>query len=78
MTRRITVDGVEYRYVVGATFVKITGPALSRAVMLIDIKGLDWDAIERGRRKRTSDGMVRPSEVTAYIRAALDSQGGQR
>jgi len=71
MSRRITVAGVEYRYVVGTSFVKISGPALSRAVPLTEIKGLGWDVIERGRHKQTSDGMVRPLEVAAYIRTSL-------
>ena len=74
--RRITVRGVEYRYVVGTAFVKIIGPVASRAVPLTEIKGVGWDAIERGHWKKTSDGMVFPSEVAAYILGSQES-GGQ-
>jgi hypothetical protein len=45
-------------------------------VPLTEIKGLGWDVIERGRWKRTSDGMVRPAEVAAYILTAFALQEG--
>lgn len=65
--RKIVVAGVEYQYKVGSGTVKIVGPHSSVAVEIPVIKGSTWDIFERGQWKRTSDGMVRPAEIAAYI-----------
>lgn len=72
MSRKIVVGRTEYRYVVGKNFVKIVGPDASWAVPLTDIKGLSGDLIARGRRKQTTDGMVTPAEIAAYIKGIDD------
>lgn len=67
MARKIVVNDTTYSYVIGREFAKIEGPFGKAAVALSDIKGLDGELIVRGRWKQTSDGMVTPSEVAAYI-----------
>jgi len=66
--RRIVVDGTTWLYHVGSSAVAFRGPR--RFVARIgDVKRLDPDTIDRGRWKRTSDGMIRPAEVAAFLQS---------
>ena len=63
--REIEVDGKTYKWRCGKTAVRIKGIGY---VMLSEITGLAQDIIDRGRHKITSDGMITPKQVAAYIR----------
>jgi len=66
--RKLIVDGKEYTYTVGKSYAIIKFEGLKIATIpLCDIKG-SWDNLERGRWKKTRDGMVFPSEIVEYIR----------
>lgn len=62
--RKLVVDGKEYTYTVGKDFaiVKFEGRKIA-TIFLHEIKD-----VERGRWKKTSDGMITPSEIAEYIR----------
>lgn len=64
--RRIVVEGQEYQYVVGHSFVRITDPTgHSRAIPFDELTGMSWATIENGRRKHWFS--IRPREVAAFI-----------
>lgn len=70
--RSIEVDGKTYRYR-GESYLVIQdsdGRRLAGAPMH-SIKGVDVFVWERGQRKRTSDGMLKPAEIAAFIRSKL-------
>lgn len=72
--RAITVDGVRYEYTIGRGAVRITDvDGKSVAVDLTDATGRTWDVIERGQRKKTSDGMVTPSDIERTIRTLRET-----
>lgn len=65
--RKIVVDDVEYIYVIGSDNLRITKPdGKSYAVGLDVVTGLDWQEIERAKRKWYFS--VTPREVEATIR----------
>lgn len=68
--RSIKVEGEEYRYLVGTSTVAVQLPRGGGTVHTTpwEIKGGTPDLVERGRRKKTSDGMVTPREVADWIR----------
>jgi hypothetical protein len=72
--RKLVVDGKNYRWR-GSDFVVIQDEHGKRVggarVTAPQIKGDDWNVWERGQWKRTSDGMMRPGEVAAFIRSAV-------
>ena len=70
--RKLVVDGKEYTYLVGKAFaiVKFRGRKIA-TISLDEIKD-SWAILERGRWKKTSDGMILPSEIEKYIREKLD------
>ena len=74
--RRIVVDGCTWLYHVGRSAVAFRGPR--RFVARIgDVKGLDPDSIDKGRWKKTSDGMVTPRDVASFLwRTRAAHQGG--
>ena len=67
--RKIIVDGKNYRWR-GADFVVVQDENGKRvaAGSAPEIKGISWNDWERGGWKITQDGMMRPSEVAAFIR----------
>lgn len=66
--RRITVRGEVFTYTIGTGSVRITWPdGSSRAVLLTVVTGRSEDVLERGQWKKTSDGMVTPKDIAAYI-----------
>lgn len=74
--RKLMVTDAEYWYYVGKSHVEIRrrsitlqpGITLQKWVPTIwNLKGISVEAFERGRRKRTQDGAVTPSEIVAYL-----------
>lgn len=62
--RKIVVDGIEHTYRIGRSNAVVDG----KIVRLDKLTGRDWATIERGQRKRTTDGMVTPADVERWIR----------
>ena len=72
--RKITVNGVEHQFKIGGTMAVIRFPdGKSEQVELSALANKPYDIIERGRRKRTSDGMITPKMVAGYITRHYDS-----
>lgn len=70
--RNITVLGKVWRWKAGRDVAMIYSPEERRYVVRLDkVTGLSMDVIARGQWKRTSDGMVRPSEIRTYIETRL-------
>ena len=68
--RKINVDGAVWEYRIGKGAAVLVAPDGKKAVVGLDkLTGRSWDTLERGQWKRTSDGMVTPKDVAAYIRA---------
>jgi len=66
--RKIHLDGEIYQYRIGKGYVVIEFPDGHREVVSDStITGRTNDALERGRWKKTSDGMVLPSHVKAWL-----------
>jgi hypothetical protein len=66
--RRIVLNTVVWKYQVGKKNVVIIDPHGNKLVVASHIlKGVTPDTFERGQWKRTSDGMVTPSEIRKYI-----------
>lgn len=70
--RDITVDGSEYKWGVGRGAVVIQmGPNWKVITGAHAVKGISLEAYERGKHKKTRDGMVTPKEVATYLREYL-------
>jgi hypothetical protein len=68
--RKLTTPSGIWLYRVGTTYVSFTDPNRTRwRALVAEVKGLTPDQVDRGRWKQTSDGMLTPSEVRAYIDA---------
>ncbi len=76
MSRRlIEVKNNTFEYVVGRCYVAIWAPnGDARIVSIPDLKGTTWEIFERGQWKKTSDGMVTPSEVAHFIECRTTGQ----
>lgn len=76
--RKITVGDLDYRWIVSKSKVVIYSPSnegpVKHAVSISDVTGRTLDAVERGRWKKTSDGMVTPRQVAKYIEKLLEEQ----
>jgi hypothetical protein len=67
--RKIHLDEQIYQYRVGKGYVVITFPNGHREVVSDStITGRTPDTLERGRWKKTTDGMVLPSHVKAWLK----------
>ena len=67
--RRIVVDGCTWLYHVGRSNVAFRGPRTFVATVG-EVKGLgDSDLVERGRRKVSSDGMICPADIAAFLKS---------
>ena len=67
MARSIVIDGKTYRYTIGDSFVRITGPdGKSRAFDFLEVTGMSWDAIDLDQGKRTLS--IIPSDIETFIR----------
>jgi len=61
-------DGTEWQYKIGTSTVVLRSPdGKSHQVGINVITGRTWDIIERGKYKKTSDGMVTPSQIRQYV-----------
>jgi len=66
--RKIEVNGKTFQYLIGRSAVVIYDDTDKRHYARVDeVKGLSPDIIERGRYKKTSDGMVTPKNVAHWI-----------
>jgi len=67
--RKVHINNQEWQYHIGQGTVVIQSPDGKKSYHKIHlVKGVcEPDIIDRGRYKRTSDGMVKPSEVKNYI-----------
>ena len=66
--RKIHIGNEEWEYRVGKETVVLQTPLGSKMYIgCHTIKGLSPDDFERGKWKKTSDGMITPSEIKAYI-----------
>lgn len=74
--RTIVVGNRAWRYHVG----RVNVVARSLSTKLVDrlnvVTGRSWDVLERGHWKRTSDGMVTPKNIAAWITRALEGTRG--
>lgn len=75
--RKVHVGGQvwEFRTGKGAAVIKNPRTGKSTIVNYAKLTGRTWDTLERGQWKRTSDGMVTPAHVKAYIEKHLSSEG---
>jgi hypothetical protein len=70
--RKIEVLGHAYRWTVGGPGVIVWDEAgRQHQAALFDVAGIHWDTFERGHRKKTSDGMIRPGQVAAWIESHI-------
>lgn len=71
--RQITVYGEQYFYSVGKDYLVLLMPhdGTKRIIGLDEITHRSPDTIERGRWKKTSDGMVTPRDVVNYIKSCI-------
>jgi hypothetical protein len=65
--RTLTIGRQAYRYRIGRGSAVIEGPGWKDVVPLTTLTGRSPDTLERGRWKRTRDGMVTPVHVRDYI-----------
>lgn len=68
--RKIVVDEKEYRWTGGSAYVVVQDTNGKRVLgaSACEIKGITPDVWERGKWKGTSDGMITPGEVAAFIK----------
>lgn len=65
--RKIVVAGVDWTYYVGKCAVEARCGERKIVGQLHDVAGLTPYVFERGRDKRTSDGMITPRQIAAWI-----------
>jgi hypothetical protein len=76
--RNLVFRGKTYQYRVGTGSTVIKFPDGTKAVVSNhDLKGVDPNTFERGQYKKTSDGMVLPSEIQNYIERLVMSRVSQ-
>lgn len=64
-TRTLEIRGKIYQYRIGRTFLSVRFPdGKKHLIGLSELKGAD---VNRGRWKKTSDGMICPSDVRRFI-----------
>ena len=64
--RKIIVDGQEFHYIIGESRMVLESPTGKSIVPLSVFR--DYYTLEKGRWKKTSDGMITPKDVAAYIK----------
>jgi hypothetical protein len=72
--RKIVVSGVEWKYHIGKISVVARCGDRKLVGKLPEVTGLDWDTIERGQWKRTTDGMITPKQIATWI-SMVDDPG---
>lgn len=69
--RKINIDNQIFEYKIGKQNVVITyvinNSIVKKIVSYDDIPGKSVDLVDRGRIKKTTDGMIRPSDIKNYI-----------
>ena len=66
--RKLHLDSGVWEYRIGTANIQIFSPAgLKFCPTVSEVTGLSWDAIERGRYKRTGENEVVPSQVREWI-----------
>ena len=66
--RKLHIGNEEWQYRVGDGTIVVVPPNGKKAyVPCHEVKGCSSDDFERGKWKKTSDGMITPSELKAYI-----------
>ena len=77
--RKIVVDGQNWQFMIGRSFVKVVSPSGQGYVANhSEVTGRSWDTLERGIWKKTSDGMVTPANIEVFIRNLLDFKAGTK
>lgn len=69
--RKVHINGVEYRYLIGSFMVVFFLDDGKVGVPWPDVVGMDWNVIERGQWRKTSDGTVHPRQVKAWLESYL-------
>lgn len=71
--RKIVVDEKEYKYKVGRGSTNIRDLETWKSISVSNhiLKGITPNTFERGQHKKTSDGMVLPSEVSKWIKKCI-------
>jgi hypothetical protein len=72
--RRLMLSSGLWHYKPGVTGARIVAPdGRSCYVKVPQLLGTSWDTWERGQWKRTSDGMITPSDVRRYIEVSVST-----
>jgi hypothetical protein len=67
--RHLVIEGEKWSYSIGRGAAVLVAPNGHKSVVFLKtLTGRDPDLIDRGRRKKTSDGMIMPAEIKRYIR----------
>ena len=67
--RKIQIGDQEWSYSIGMTNAVIIGPGIPKDTIALDL--LTGHDVERGRHKKSSDGMVTPKDIRRYITLRL-------
>jgi len=66
--RKLHIGNEEWQYKIGEGTVVVKTPDGKRFnIGCHEVKGLSPDDFDKGKWKKTSDGMITPSELKAYI-----------
>ncbi len=66
--RKMVIDEATWEYMFGTGNAVIKSPTGIKTVVNYSVlTGRSWDILERGQHKKTSDGMVKPKHIKAYI-----------
>lgn len=66
--RKLIVKDAEWTYYIGKTSAVLRAPDGRKKTVGLDVlTGRSFDILDRGRWKKSSDGMMTPSDVAAYI-----------
>ena len=67
--RKLVIGRKVWEFQVGSSYTLIKPPGHTKKIKVSNsmVKGINWGAFERGQYKKTTDGMVTPGEVSAYI-----------
>ena len=72
--RKLVVDGSTWLVRVGTSAMEARNGTAKLVIPLDRVTGRTWDVLERGRHKKTSDGMVTPSMMERAIRTAVKGE----
>lgn len=70
--RKLHINDQVWEYHCGHNYVVVKSPESKKEVIdYSTLTGRSWDIIERGMRKKTSDGMITPKHIKDYIEKHL-------